>query len=99
MAVQPMDAPPHNHGGAYAAPRLHSSSAGVCVFLAFAGHPNSVRRGRGSRLGPAATPEAAVRLFYPWYLGEMMKGPRAAHRGAHAGTTSAEDTLRDHRVS
>jgi hypothetical protein len=43
---------------------------------------------------PAATPEAAVRLFYPWYLGEMMKG-RVPLTEERMQDYVAEDTLRD----
>ena len=45
----------------------------ACAFLAFAG-THVVYAADEVTPAPAATPEAAVRLFYPWYLGEMMKG-------------------------
>jgi hypothetical protein len=45
----------------------------ACAFLVFAG-THVVHGADGVTPAPAATPEAAVRLFYPWYLGEMMKG-------------------------
>jgi len=62
----------------------------ACAFLAFAGtHVVSAADG-----GPAATPEAAVRLFYPWYLGEMMQG-RVPLTEERMLDYVAEDTLRD----
>ena len=65
----------------------------ACALLAFAG-THVLYAADGVTPAPAATPEAAVRLFYPWYLGEMTKG--------HVPLTEdgmrdyvAEDTLRD----
>jgi hypothetical protein len=58
--------------GRHARARLHPLLP-VCAFLAFAG-AQIVYAADAVTRAPAATPEAAVRLFYPWYLGEMMKG-------------------------
>ena len=44
----------------------------ACAFLAFAS-TNAVYAADAGTPAPA-TPEEAVRLFYPWYLGEMMMG-------------------------
>ncbi len=45
----------------------------ACAFLAFASTHGVYAADRVTP-APEATPEAAVRLFYPWYLGEMMTG-------------------------
>src|SRR3954470_14053773 len=71
-------------------PRLHLLA---CAFLAFAG-THVVYAADGVTLGRAATPEAAVRLFYPWYLGEMMKG-RVPLTEERMQDYVAGDTLRD----
>ena len=65
----------------------------ACAFLAFAG-AHVVSAADGVTPAPAATPEAAVRLFYPWYLGEMMKG-RVPLTEKRMQDYVAEDTLRD----
>ena len=65
----------------------------ACAFLAFAG-TQIVYAADGVMPAPAATPEAAVRLFYPWYLGEMMKG-RVPLTEERMQDYVAEDTLRD----
>jgi len=65
----------------------------ACAFLAFAG-THVVYAADGVTPAPAATPEAAVRLFYPWYLGEMMKG-RVPLTEERMQDYVAEDTLRD----
>ena len=65
----------------------------VCAVLAFAG-THVVYAADGVTPAPAATPEAAVRLFYPWYLGEMMKG-RVPLTEERMQDYVAEDTLRD----
>ena len=78
--------------GWHARVRLHPLLL-ACAFLAFAGtHP--VYAADGGTPAPAATPEAAVRLFYPWYLGEMMKG-RVPLTEERMQDYVAEDTLRD----
>ena len=64
----------------------------ACGFLAFAG-THAVYAADGVTPAPA-TPEAAVRLFYPWYLGEMMKG-RVPLTEERMHDYVAEDTLRD----
>jgi hypothetical protein len=61
------------------------------AFLAFAGAV--AYAADGVTPAPAATPEAAVRLFYPWYLGEMMKG-RVPLTEERMQDYVAEDTLR-----
>jgi hypothetical protein len=71
-------------------PRLHLLA---CAFLAFAG-THVVYAADGVTSGPAATPEAAVRLFYPWYLGEMING-RVPFTEERMHDYVAEDTLRD----
>jgi uncharacterized protein DUF3828 len=86
-----MDAPPHNHG-VDARARLHPLLL-ACAFFAFAG-THVVYAADGVTPTPAATPEAAVRLFYPWYLGEMMKGGVPA-TDKRMKDYVAEDTLRD----
>src|SRR5262245_11314380 len=58
--------------GRHARARLHPLLL-ACAFLAFAG-THVMYAADGVTPTPAATPEAAVRLFYPWYLAEMMKG-------------------------
>ena len=63
------------------------------AFLAFAG-AQIVYAADGATPAPAATPEAAVRLFYPWYLGEMMKG-RVPFTEERMQDYVAEGTLRD----
>jgi hypothetical protein len=65
----------------------------ACAFLAFAG-THVMYAADGVTPGPAATPEAAVHLFYPWYLGEMMKG-RVPFTEARMHDYVDEDTLRD----
>ena len=65
----------------------------ACAFLAFAG-THAVYAADGVTPVPAATPEAAVRLFYPWYLGEMMKG-RVPLTEERMQDYVAKDTLRD----
>ena len=65
----------------------------ACAFLAFAG-TQIVYAADGVTPPPAATPEDAVRLFYPWYLGEMMKG-RVPLTQERMQVYVAEDTLRD----
>jgi hypothetical protein len=65
----------------------------ACAFLAFAG-TQIAYAADGVTPAPAATPEAAVRLFYPWYLGEMMKG-RVPFTEARMHDYVDEDTLRD----
>src|SRR5262245_3073841 len=64
----------------------------ACAFLAFAG-TQFVYAADGGAPAPAATPEAAVRLFYPWYLGEMMKG-RVPLTEERMQDYVAKDTLR-----
>src|SRR5258707_12320172 len=78
--------------GWHARARLHPLLL-ACAFLAFAG-THVVYAADGVTPGPAATPEAAVRLFYPWYLGEMMKG-RVPLTEERMRDYIAEDTLRD----
>jgi hypothetical protein len=80
--------------GRHARARLHPLLL-ACAFLAIAG-THVVYAADGVTPAPAATPEAAVRLFYPWYLGEMMKGrlPLAEER-ERMQDYIAEDTLRD----
>ena len=78
--------------GCHARVRLHPLLL-ACAFLAFAG-TQVVYAAGGVTPAPAATPEAAVRLFYPWYLGEMMKG-RVPLTEEHMQDYVAEDTLRD----
>src|SRR5882762_11716071 len=78
--------------GWHARARLHPLLL-ACAFLAFAG-TQIVYAADGVTRGPAATPEAAVRLFYPWYLGEMMKG-RVPLTEERMHDYVAEDTLRD----
>ena len=65
----------------------------ACAFLAFPG-THVVYAADGVTPVPAVTPEAAVRLFYPWYIGEMMMGrvPLTEERMQHY---VAKDTLRD----
>jgi hypothetical protein len=63
------------------------------VFLAFVG-AQIVYAADGVTPAPAATPEAAVRLFYPWYLGEMMMG-RVPLTEERVQDFVAKDTLRD----
>src|SRR5215813_5090870 len=65
----------------------------ACAFLAFAG-THAVYAADAVTPAPAATPEAAVRLFYPWYLGEMMKG-RVPLTEERMHDYVAGDTLRD----
>lgn len=65
----------------------------LLAFLAFAG-TNEIYAADGVTPGPAATPEAAVRLFYPWYLGEMMKG-RVPLTEERMQDYVAKDALRD----
>jgi len=65
----------------------------VCAFLAFASTP-ALHAGDRITPDPAATPEAALRLFYPWYLGEMMKG-RVPLTEEHMQDYVAADTLRN----
>jgi hypothetical protein len=65
----------------------------ACVFLAFVG-AQIVYAADGVTPAPAATPEAAVRLFYPWYLGEMMMG-RVPLTEERVQDFVAKDTLRD----
>jgi hypothetical protein len=64
----------------------------ACALLAFAG-THVVYAADAVTPAPAATPEAAVRLFYPWYLGEMMKG-RVPLTEQRMQDYVAEDTLR-----
>lgn len=78
--------------GWHARARLHPLLL-ACAFLAFAG-THAVYAADGNTPAPAATPEAAVRLFYPWYLGEMMKG-RVPLTEERMRDYVAEDTLRD----
>jgi hypothetical protein len=78
--------------GWHARARLHPLLL-ACAFLAFAG-TQIVYAADGVTPGPAATPEAAVRLFYPWYLGEMMKG-RVPLTEERMQDYVAEETLRD----
>jgi hypothetical protein len=78
--------------GWHARARLHPLLL-TCAFLAFAG-TQVVYAADGVTPAPAATPEAAVRLFYPWYLGEMMKG-RVPLTEERMQDYVAEDTLRD----
>jgi hypothetical protein len=77
--------------GWHARARLHPLLL-ACAFLAFA----STHEVYAADVtpSPAATPEAAVRLFYPWYLGEMMKG-RVPLTEERMQDYVAEDTLRD----
>ena len=65
----------------------------ACAFLAFAG-TRVVYAADGGTPAPAATPEAVVRLFYPWYLGEMMNG-RVPFTDERMKDYVAEDTMRD----
>lgn len=65
----------------------------ACAFLAFAG-AQMASAADGVTPTPAATPEAAVRAFYPWYLGEMMKG-RVPLTEERMRDYVAADTLRD----
>ena len=74
----------------HARARLHPVLP-ACAFLAFAG-TQLVYAADG--VTPATTPEAAVRLFYPWYLGEMMKG-RVPFNEERMRDYVAENTLRD----
>jgi len=78
--------------GRQARARLHPLLL-ACAFLFFAG-THVVYAADGATPARAATPEAAVRLFYPWYLGEMMKGlvPLTEER---MHDYVAEDALRD----
>jgi len=78
--------------GWHARARLHPFLL-MCAFLALAG-THLVYAADGVAPAPAATPEAAVRLFYPWYLGEMMKG-RVPFTEERMKDYVAEDTLRD----
>ena len=64
----------------------------ACAFLAFAGTHLVYAADGGTPA--AATPEAAVRLFYPWYLGEMTQG-RVPLTEERMHDYVAEDTLRD----
>jgi len=71
----------------------------ACAFLAFAGThlvyaADGVTPAPAATAAPAATPEAAVRLLYPWYLGEMMKG-RVPFTEERMHDYVAGDTLRD----
>src|SRR3977135_2409628 len=74
--------------GWHARARLHPLLL-ACAFLAFA-CTHVVYAADGVTPGRAATPEAAVRLFYPWYLGEMMKGrvPLTEERSGEYGAAS-----------
>jgi len=65
----------------------------ACVVLVFAGS-HTVQAADGTAPLAPATPEAAVRAFYPWYLGEMMKG-RVPLTEEKIRDYIAEDTLRD----
>jgi hypothetical protein len=65
----------------------------ACAFLAFAG-AQIVYAADAVAPAPATTPEAAVRLFYPWYLGEMMKG-RVPLTEERMRDYVAGETLRD----
>jgi hypothetical protein len=65
----------------------------ACAVLAFAG-PYAVFAADAVTPAPATTPEAAVRQFYPWYLGEMMKG-RVPLTEERVQDYIAKDTLRD----
>jgi hypothetical protein len=78
--------------GRHARARLHPVLL-TCAFLAFAS-TQFVYAADGVTPAPAATPEAAVRLFYPWYLGEMMNG-RVPFTEARMQDYVTEDTLRD----
>jgi len=77
------------HARARLRPRLLA-----CAFLAFAGTHVVYAADGITPAAAAATPEAAVRLFYPWYLGEMMKG-RVPLTEERMQDYVAEDTLRD----
>jgi len=78
--------------GRHARARLHPLLL-ACAFLALAS-TQIVYAADGVTPAPAVTPEAAVRLFYPWYLGEMMKG-RVPFTEERMHDYVAEDTLRD----
>ena len=65
----------------------------ACAFVAFAG-THIVYAADAVTPAPAATPEAAVRLFYPWYIGEMMMG-RVPLTEERVQDYVAKDTLRD----
>ena len=78
--------------GWHARPRLNPLLL-ACAFLVFAG-TQIVYAADGVTPAPAATPEAAVRLFYPWYLGEMMMG-RTPLTEERMQDYVAQDTLRD----
>ena len=65
----------------------------ACAFFAFAGTQIAYAADAVAP-APATTPEAAVRQFYPWYLGEMMKG-RVPLTEERMHDYVAEDTLRD----
>jgi hypothetical protein len=78
--------------GRHARARLHALLL-ACALLAFAG-TQLVYAAGGRTPAPAATPEAAARLFYPWYLGEMMKG-RVPLTEERMRDYVAGDTLRD----
>lgn len=77
----------------HARARLHSLLL-ACAFLAIAGS-HAVSAADGTTTAPAATPEAAVRLFYPWYLGEMMLGRTPLTEEQRMHDYVAQDTLRD----
>jgi uncharacterized protein DUF3828 len=78
--------------GWHARARLHALLL-ACAVLAFAG-THVVYAADAVTPVPAGTPEAAVRLFYPWYLGEMMKG-RVPLTEERVQDYVAKDTLRD----
>jgi Protein of unknown function (DUF3828) len=78
--------------GWHARARLHPLLL-ACAFLALAGSHVVYAADRVTP-APAATPEAAVRLFYPWYLGEMMQG-RVPLTEERMQDYVSEDTLRD----
>ena len=65
----------------------------ACAFLALAG-TQPVSAAAAGAPAAAATPEAALRQFYPWYLGEMMKG-RVPLTEERMHDYVATDALRD----
>src|SRR5689334_16168068 len=65
----------------------------ACAFLALAG-AHAVYAADGVTPARAATPEAAVRQFYTWYLAETMKG-RVPLTEESIRDYVAKDTLRD----
>jgi hypothetical protein len=65
----------------------------ACALLALAG-TQELYAVDANAPAPAATPEAAVRLFYPWYLGEMTMG-RVPSVEEHMQDFIAKGTLRD----